>query len=172
MTTKVDYTDDEWQLLIDVPMMVGAAVMMIGKSGLGSMKESFAMAQEVIAAVKDYPDNELIQAIMHDRIHEKKRSTIESLKDNPYRGMQREEFLQAAKEKAAAVADLLARKSTPEEAREYKEWAFYIGDKVALAASEGGFLGIGGEQFSDEEREALNELMAAIGLTKSESGPP
>jgi len=71
MTTAVDYTDDEWQLLVDVPMMVGAAVMLIGKSGLGSMKESFAMAQETIAAVKDYPDNELIQAIVHARIHEK-----------------------------------------------------------------------------------------------------
>lgn len=164
MTTAVDYTDDEWQLLVDVPMMVGAAVMLIGKSGLGSMKESFAMAQETIAAVKDYPDNELIQAIVHARIHEKKRATIESL-DNPYRGMKREEFLQATKKKAEAVAELLAKKSTPEEAREYKEWAFYIGDKVANAASEGGFLGFGGEQFSDEERNALNELMAAIGLT-------
>jgi len=164
MTTAVDYTDDEWQLLVDVPMMVGAAVMLIGKSGLGSMKESFAMAQETIAAVKDYPDNELIQAIVHARIHEKKRATIESL-DNPYRGVEREEFLQATKKKAEAVAELLAKKSTPEEAREYKEWAFYIGDKVANAASEGGFLGFGGEQFSDEERNALNELMAAIGLT-------
>jgi len=73
--------------------------------------------------------------------------------------------LQATKKKAEAVAELLAKKSTPEEAREYKEWAFYIGDKVANTASEGGFLGFGGEQFSDEERNALNELMAAIGLT-------
>lgn len=162
--TTTNYTDDEWQLLVDVPMMVGTAVMMIGKSGLGSVKESFAMAQESIAAVKDYPDNKLIQAIMHARIHEKKRSTIESIK-NPYRGMEREEFLQATKEKAVAVAELLAKKSTPEEAREYKEWAFYIGDKVANAASEGGFLGFGGEKFSDEERNALNELMTAIGLT-------
>jgi len=165
MTTTADYTDDEWQLLVDVPMMVGAAVMLIGKSGLGSMKESFAMAQETIAAVKDYPDNELIQAIMNARINEKKRSTIESM-NNPFRGMKREEFLQAAKEKAEAAADLLSSKSTQEEARKYKEWTFYIGDKVAQAASEGGFLGIGGEQFSDEERNALNELMNAIGLTK------
>jgi hypothetical protein len=60
------------------------------------------------------------------------------------------------------VAKLLSKKSFSEEARQYKEWAFYIGDEVAHAASEGGFLGIGGEQFSNEERKALNELMEAI----------
>jgi len=165
MSNETTYTEQEWQLLIDVPLMVGSAVMLIGKSGLGSMKESFAMAQELIAGIKDYPNNELIQALMKARTQEGKRSSLETLQ-NPYRGMKREEFLEAATVKAAAAASLLADKSNPDEAREYKEWAFYIGDQVAQAASEGGFLGIGGEQFSSEERHALNKLTDSLGLSK------
>lgn len=35
MTTKSEYTAEEWQLLLDVPTLAGLAVMMSGKSGLG-----------------------------------------------------------------------------------------------------------------------------------------
>lgn len=164
MTDKSSFDEEEWQLLIDVPMLVGTSVMMVGKSGLGSVKESFAMAQEIITAIKDYPDNQLIQSILHSRTEEGMRSTLESLK-NPYIRMKPDEILEVASEKSAAVAALLDSKCNAGEAREYKEWAFYVGDKVAQAASEGGFLGFGGEQFSTEERNALNKLMDAISLT-------
>ena len=53
-------------------------------------------------------------------------------------------------EKCQEVAALLEQKSTPSEAAEFKAWAVAVGEKVAGAAKEGGFLGIGGERVSTE----------------------
>ncbi len=163
MSTKADYTSEEWQLLIDIPTMVGAAVMAIGKSGLGSLKESFAMAQGTLSAVEGYPDNELVQALVNGRLKEGTKSTLESL-SHPYKGAGREEFKQIVVDKCGEATALLARKSTEAEAREYKAWAMSIGEKVAQAAKEGGFLGFGGEQVSQEEKTALREISTALGV--------
>lgn len=163
MSTKADYTAEEWQLLIDIPTMVGAAVMVIGKSGLGSLKESFAMAQGTLSAVEGFPDNELVQALVDARIKEGTKSTIESL-SHPYKGLGREEFKQVVVDKCREATELLARKSTEQEAEGYKTWAISIGEKVAQAAKEGGFLGFGGEQVSQEEKVALQEISTALGI--------
>jgi len=65
-------------------------------------------------------------------------------------------------EDARAVAGLLAAKSSGAESAEYKEWAMSVAENVAMAASEGGFLGFGGEQLSVEEKKLLTELQAAL----------
>jgi hypothetical protein len=63
---------------------------------------------------------------------------------------------------------LLASKSSAEEAAEYKQWALSVAEKVAMASSEGGFLGFGGERLSAGEKQLLGELQAALG-TKTAS---
>jgi hypothetical protein len=56
MTTKTDYSDEEWQLLVDVPILAGLAVMMSGKSGLGTMKEAVSLTQGTLSGAKEYPN--------------------------------------------------------------------------------------------------------------------
>jgi len=163
MSARADYTPEEWQLLIDIPTMVGAAVMAIGKSGLGSLKESFAMAQGTLSAVEGYRDNELVQALVNGRLKGGAKSTLESL-SHPYKGVGREAFKEIVVDKCREATALLAKKSTETEARQYKVWAISIGEKVAQAAKEGGFLGFGGEQVSQEEKTALREISAALGV--------
>lgn len=164
MTTKADFTQDEWQLLLDVPVMIGMGVMIAGKSGLGTMKESFALNQEILDAVKGHAGNELIQSIVNARIKNKEKSTAETLSENPYAGMGREGLVDAAVEKCAQVCAVLSEKCTESEALEYKKWSMKIGEKVAMAASEGGFLGFGGEQVSEEEKRALARISQALGV--------
>ena len=164
MTTKADFTHEQWQLLVDVPIMIGMGVMVAGKSGLGTMKESFALNQEIIDAVKDHADNELIQAVVNARIKNNEKSTAESISDNPYAGKGREGFVDVAIEKCSQLCDLLDEKCTESEALEYKQWSMRIGEKVAMAASEGGFLGFGGEQVSEEEKLALAKISQALGV--------
>ena len=57
-----------------------------------------------------------------------------------------------------SVASLLASKSSASEASEYKQWAMSVAEKVAATASEGGFLGFGGEKISTSERQLLSEI--------------
>ena len=45
MSTKTDFTPEEWEILRNAPSLAAAAVMMAGRSGLfGSIKEVFVMA--------------------------------------------------------------------------------------------------------------------------------
>ncbi|MGF1547770.1 MAG: hypothetical protein ACFCUG_10625 [Thiotrichales bacterium] len=161
MSSQSDYSADEWQLLVDVPMLVGAAVMVIGKSGLGTLKESFALAQQTLGAIKSYPNNQLIQAIVQSRLKDGQKSSIESF-SHPMLKLPPEAFKDAVVEKCRAASAVLAAKSSPAETAEYKNWLDEIADKVAHAASEGGVLGFGGTQFSEPERLAINEIQAAL----------
>ncbi len=163
MSSKKDYTQEEWQTLMDVPMLVGAAVMVVGKSGLGTMKESFEIARQTLGALKAYPDNELIQGILESRLKDKEKSSIESF-SSPLLKLQPPEFKEEVVKICRQANTLLAEKSTPEEAGEYKDWVKQIADKVAHAASEGGILGFGGVEFSEEEKLAIDEIHAALNI--------
>ncbi|RUM93588.1 MAG: hypothetical protein DSZ28_07700 [Thiothrix sp.] len=163
MTDKSDYSTEEWQLLIDMPMIVGAAIMVAGKSGLGTVKEAFAIARGNITAARAYPDNTLIQAILSARIQDKEKSSIESF-SHPMLKLQPNEFKNVVVEKSHEVNALLGDKSNSAEADEYKAWLKTIADKVAHAASEGGILGFGGEQFSESEKMAISEINSALGI--------
>src|SRR5689334_6889395 len=48
MLTKNDFTLAEWATLRDTPSLVGFATLMAGASGLGTLKESMAIAQGVM----------------------------------------------------------------------------------------------------------------------------
>jgi hypothetical protein len=63
-----------------------------------------------------------------------------------------------------AALPLLAKVS-PQQASEYKQWAMAVAEKVAMASTEGGFLGFGGERLSANEQKLLGELKTALGLT-------
>jgi hypothetical protein len=161
MTTKASYTAEEWQLLLDVPTLAGLAVMMSGKSGLGTMKEAIAVTQGTLSGSATHPGSELIQAIVTARKGGEK-STAESFTDNPYQGLGREKFVEMVAGKCKAANDLLARKGTPEEAAAFKDWVVSIADGVAKAAREGGILGFGGTLVSAEEVAAIEQIKASL----------
>jgi hypothetical protein len=53
----------------------------------------------------------------------------------------------------------------PEDAPAFKGWLRDISTKVADAATEGGFLGFGGEKVSDAEKATLSDISKALGVT-------
>ena len=163
MSTKADYTPDEWQLLLDVPPLVGTAVMVAGRSGLGSVKEAMAVASGTLNAKDGYEDNELIEALIEGRIKDGDRAEIERL-GSDYRGQRSVEIRGAAVKKCQQVTELLLAKSNDAEASQYKHWAISVAQKVASAAKEGGFLGIGGERVSESEQEIIEAVTTALGV--------
>jgi hypothetical protein len=60
---------------------------------------------------------------------------------------------------ANAVLEML----DPVVASEYRQWVLQAAEKVAMAATEGGFLGFGGERLSEGEKKILAELKSALG---------
>lgn len=162
MTTKADYTAEEWQLLVDAPTFAGLAVMMSGKSGLGTMKEAVSLTQSILGGGKEHPNVALIQAIVEARVKGGEKSSAETFTDNPYQGLGVDKFMQTAAETCQAAAGVVSKKATPEEATAFRAWVLSIADTVAKAAREGGFLGFGGTQVSAEEVAAIDRIKAAL----------
>lgn len=161
MTTKADFTAEEWTLLLDVPPAIGTAVMHAGKSGLGSMKEAMALAGGILGARDGYEGNELIESLVNARLKNGEKSTIETL-HSPYVGLQPNEILEDTIGKCQAAANLLSERATAHEAEGFINWSLSIAEKVANAAKEGGFLGIGGERVSEEEANAISAIRKAL----------
>ncbi|MBM4207777.1 MAG: hypothetical protein FJ190_07070 [Gammaproteobacteria bacterium] len=170
---SANYTEDELNLLASTPQLIGSAMAFIGNSELfGTGKEMFANAQSVMAGVKDYPNNALIQSILPNPQGDSA-AAMEKMKKVRDWGVARlkakgiksaEEFRDAAMADVQAAADLLAAKSSPQEAEEYRQWCMSIAEKVAMATTEGGFLGFGGERLSANEKQLLSQFEGVLGV--------
>ena len=160
MTTDLQFTNDEWEQLFELPPLMGTAMMLAGRSGLGSFKEAMAIASNVISGERAHPDNPIITrlgAMRRDGI----RSQVEQL-GGEYRKLTPDDIRQRAIDKLRQVRFLVRQKASPEVAAEYLQWILQISQRVAEAAKEGGFLGIGGERVSADERGLLEQLQQEI----------
>lgn len=170
---SLNYTEEELNLLTNTPHIIGAAMAFAGNSGFfGTGKEMFVNAHAVMDGIKDYPDNALIQAIL-PHVQDGAMVTADKMTKVREWGVARfkakgvdsaQKFQMEMVEDCKAVAALLALKASVQEAEEYKQWAMTIAEKVAMASTEGGFLGFGGERFSANERALYNQIESALGL--------
>ena len=169
---SLNYTEEELNLLANTPHIIGAAMAFAGSSGLfGTGKEMFTNAQAMMAGIKDYPNNALIQAILPD-VKGDASAALDKMKKVRDWGVARykakavdsaEKFQAEAVADCKAVAALLATKASPQEASEYKQWAMSIAEKVAMTTTEGSFLGFGGERFSANEKQLFSQIENAMG---------
>ena len=157
MSTKADYTKEEWDLIVKSPVMASMAVIAASPSGpIGVVKEMFAVGKGLWAGAEG-TTNPLIGALIADL----KAGT------RPAMPTERPQDLAQAKAQALGacreVAALLGRKA-PGEAEGFKRWLLRSAQGVAEAAKEGGVFGIGGVQVSEAEKTALAEVAQALGL--------
>jgi hypothetical protein len=121
--------------------------------------------------VKTFPGNALLKQLVPDTAGNRQQAMDQLKKFRDWglarlkqKGVDSAEKVGAlAIEDSKAVAALLAAKATPQEAKEYKQWALSVAENVANAASEGGFLGFGGERVSDPEKQLLTKIRSALG---------
>jgi hypothetical protein len=146
MTAKADFTQEEWELILEGPPSAGMIVITAQRGG--TFRESIAMAKAYVEARQQHGGSELIDEIVaakperdHTRYH-----SAEELKEHG---------LQHLRDAVAA----LERKATPEEVTDYRRFVLTLADKVANAHREGGVA------VSDAERAAIEEISTAMGGT-------
>lgn len=164
MTNKAAFSPEEWWLLKETPLRVGAAVMVSAESGAsGTMKEIVANAQAMADAVAQFPNDDLIQALSDpDDASTYKPAPPDTAGADRHA---REESIQSdALAKCRQAVDVLARKASAQETDEYRKWVMTVGENVARAAGEGGVLGIGKKMLSAEEAATLKQIAEALGL--------
>ena len=169
-----DLTEDELQLLSSLPQAIGGAMAIAGRSGLfGTGKEMLANSQALLAGAKDFPGNALIRDILPDlhasdrgaEMEQMKKTRDWSLARVKARGIDSAEKLTAmVLEDCREAARVLDAKVGGSEATQYRQWVMNVADKVAQSATEGGFLGFGGERLSTGEQKLLGEIKGALGV--------
>jgi hypothetical protein len=144
MTTKTDFTAEEWALILEAPPSAGMIVLTAQRGG--SIRESIAMAKAYAEARQQHGESDLLDEIVaakpgrdHTRYHspeELKQHGLAHLRD--------------------AVA-LLEQKATPRETNEYRSFVVTLAHKVASAHREHG------QEVSDAEQAAIDEIAGALG---------
>ncbi len=166
-------SEDEMMLLATLPQAIGSCVATAAGSGLlGTGKELFASGQAVMAGLKDYPGNALIQALVPDPSAEDKSAELAQARATRDWAMARlrskgihtpAQMAALTLEDARAVARLLDSRVDPAQTAQYRAWALSVAEKVAQAATEGGFLGFGGTRLSEAEQALIAQLREALG---------
>lgn len=162
MTTKEDYSDEEWQQLMMAPGLAGMVVIASDPSVTGMIKEIKAMGKAIEEKAAPEPAQELVASVvanMQAQAEKKEESQQKSEQPAPD-----EDSMAHLLEQLRGAAAVLDAKAAPDEAKGYKQWVVSVAVTVANAAKEGGFLGIGGELISVKEKAALESVSSALGL--------
>jgi hypothetical protein len=164
MTTRTDYTDDEWARLVRGPLVAGLAVSIADPGGpIETVKET-AAAVRTTQREGEVP----LVAEISTEIRERAQRRENPLGD--FRigsaGMAGQQVL----DELRAIDLILRTKADGSEADAYRAWILDAAQASADAAKEGGFFGIGAEQVSAGEQEMLERLRAALGMASA--SPP
>jgi hypothetical protein len=155
MTTKADFTDEEWDRLGRGPLVAGMAISIADPGGpIETLKETSAALRTIVDAAQTGGHGDLVRALAAD-VAAKAQNRQNPLAGFSAKGAGARE---AILDELRAVYALLVEKTTPEEIEEYRDWLKTASQQAALAAKEGGFLGIGAQLVSEREQQMLDTL--------------
>jgi hypothetical protein len=158
MTSKADFTEDEWVKLYRAPLVAGMGV------SLADIGGPIEMSKESLAAMKTAVTPTEEQGLVVDLsaglkvVLEEKQNPMSDLK--PESGADpRELILDELREANRIVTE----KATAEEATGYRAWVLQSAKNAAEAAKEGGFFGIGAVTVSEGEQTFLSRVEEMLG---------
>ncbi|HTT93756.1 MAG TPA: hypothetical protein VMF55_03735 [Solirubrobacterales bacterium] len=148
MTTRADFTEQEWDTVLEGPTSAGMIVIMAERGG--TFRETFAMAKAYAEARQEHGASELL-----DEIVTHKPETDRTRAHSPEE--MREHGLQNVRDAVALVAD----KATPAELGDYRLFVVTLAKKVAAAKKEKG----SADGVSAAEAQAIGEIEGALGVS-------
>ena len=163
MTTKTDFTEEEWTRLERGPLVAGLAITFADPGGpIEAVKESLAAVKTIAETAKTGSGSELVDALAKDVAEKAQR------RENPLKGFKPRGTLagQEILDELGAVNEIVSQKATPEEAAAYRQWLLDAAQRVADAAKEGGFLGFHAVRVSEGEQKMLDKLHETLGVSQ------
>jgi hypothetical protein len=143
MTSKSDFTVEEWQLVLEAPPSAGMIVVTAQRGG--SFRETIAMAKAYVEARQQHGQSELLDAIVAAK-PERDHTHYHSAEELKRQG------LQHVRDSVA----LLHKTASPEEVEEYRQFIVTLSHKVAAAHREHG------QEISEAEQAAINDITDAL----------
>ncbi len=143
MTTKADFSEDEWRLIAEAPPLAG--LMVSSAEHGGTFREALSMGKSYAEARKQHGSSELLDELVgtrpkveHPHVH-----SPEELRDH---------VLQRLREASAA----LRSKATDQEVSDYNGFVTSLAEHVASSHSESG------QDISEAERAAITAIGEAL----------
>jgi hypothetical protein len=159
MTSKVDFTEQEWTRLKRAPFVAGMAISLADPGGpIEAVKETAATLKTVTDA-EGGDRGELAQAIAHEAVADARQ------RKNPMAGFRPSKGASAGMEileELREVNRVVSEKASPEDAAAVRAWLLDAAQEAADAAKEGGFLGFHAERVSKGEQDMLDRLREVL----------
>jgi hypothetical protein len=163
MTTKADFTEDEWATLVRSPLVAGAALTIADPGGpIEVLKETSAVLKFATGSSSEQRDD-LVGEIAREMrgLVEQRKNPMADFK--PRGAMAGKEIV----DEISRAGEIVAAKATAEEADAYRAWILECAQRAAEAAKEGGFMGFRAERVSEGEQDMLARLGSALGVSGS-----
>jgi len=144
MTKKADFNAEEWERVARAPALAGLMVIFADRGG--TIRETIALGKAYAEARRD-GGSELLEDV------------VASPPQVDPKSIGSPDQLPAQIREARRI---MQEKATPEEAEEYRQFILRVADVVAHAHKEGGVLGIGGKEVSEQEQAALDQLASTL----------
>ena len=159
MTSKAEFTEDEWTRLKRAPFVAGMAISLADPGGpIEAFKETAATLKTVRGAAKSGGRGELVDAVAREVTEEVRGRTSPIAGFRPKGATAGVEILGELRE----VNRIVTEKADPDEAAAYRDWLLSAAKEAADAAKEGGFMGFHAERVSEGEQRMLDELAKVL----------
>ena len=142
MTTKADFTDEEWDTIAEGPPAAGLVVSLAERGG--TFREAFSIAKAYTEARKQHGASQLLDEITSAR-PEVDRSHHASPEDTRSHSLER----------ISQAVGVVEQKADPQELADYKAFIVSVAERVAAAK--------GDEPASAPEQAAIEEIRGAVG---------
>jgi hypothetical protein len=158
MTTKSDFTEEEWVRVRRAPLVAGMAISLADPGG------PIELAKETTASLKSATNPPSREQLLADIALDLQ--AMAQSRQNPlteFKPTKESDPRQQILEELRAVTEIVSAKATAEETAAFKQWLLTTSQAAADAAKEGGFMGFGAEQVSQGEKDMMSQVRATIG---------
>jgi hypothetical protein len=159
MTTKAEFSEDEWATLVRSPIVAGMAITLADPGGpIEVVKETSAVLKVVTGSSDDRDDlvGELAREVRG--LAQQRKNPVGDFK--PRGALAGKEIV----DEIARAGEIVSAKASPEEAEAFRAWIIECAQSAADAAKEGGFMGFHAERVSQGEKDMLAQLRSALGM--------
>ena len=157
MTTKSDFSEDEWTRIVRAPFVAGIAITLADPGGpIEAAKETMA----TLKSATNPPSREQLLAEVALEIQALTQERTNPLKS--YKPTKGEAPGKQVLEELGSVQAIVAARATPEETAAFGQWLLATAQAAADAAKDGGFMGFGAKQVSEGEQAMLDQVRDAV----------
>ncbi len=149
MTKKADFNAEEWATVAEAPVLAGLRLAAASRGG--TIRESLAVGKAYAKARQEHGGSDLLDELV-----------AAPPSPDPDRLRPGGDIGQLSTDRLGEALRILEEKASAEEVEAYRRFVTAVAQAAASAHREGGFLGVGGKDVSEEEQRALDELAATL----------